>query len=41
MTTAICPSPLPYSDYTKLKWMNGEYIKAMDFDRFYGLAEPY
>ena len=28
-------------DYTKLKWMNGEYIKAMDFDRFYGLAEPY
>ena len=28
-------------DYTKLKWMNGEYIKAMDFDRFYGMAEPY
>lgn len=28
-------------DYTKLKWMNGEYMKAMDFDRFYGMAEPY
>lgn len=28
-------------DYTKLKWMNGEYIKAMDFDRFYEMAEPY
>lgn len=28
-------------DYTKLKWMNGEYIKKMDFDVFYGMAEPY
>lgn len=28
-------------DYTKLKWMNGEYMKAMDFDRFYEMAEPY
>ncbi len=28
-------------DYTKLKWMNGEYMKAMDFDRFYNMAEPY
>lgn len=28
-------------DYTKLKWMNGEYIKAMDDDRFYEMAEPY
>lgn len=28
-------------DYTKLKWMNGEYCKAMDADSFYGLAEPY
>ena len=28
-------------DITKLKWMNGEYIKAMDFDAFYELAEPY
>ena len=26
---------------TKLKWMNGEYLKAMDFDRFYEMAEPY
>ncbi len=28
-------------DYTKLKWMNGEYIKQMDFDRFYEMAEPF
>lgn len=28
-------------DYTKLKWMNGEYLKAMDFERFYGMAKPY
>lgn len=28
-------------DYTKLKWMNGEYMKAMEFDRFYEMAEPY
>ncbi len=28
-------------DYTKLKWMNGEYIKAMDFDAFYERALPY
>ena len=28
-------------DYTKLKWMNGEYIKAMDFDTFYEIALPY
>ena len=28
-------------DYTKLKWMNGEYMKAMDFDRFYEMAKPY
>lgn len=28
-------------DYTKLKWMNGEYIKKMDFDKFYGMALPY
>ncbi len=25
----------------KLRWMNGEYIKAMDFDVFYEMAEPY
>ena len=28
-------------DFTKLKWMNGEYIKKMDFDDFYNMAEPY
>ena len=27
-------------DYTKLKWMNGEYFKAMDFETFYQKAEP-
>ena len=36
----ISKSPAVF-DYTKLKWMNGEYIKAMDEDRFYGMAEPY
>jgi len=28
-------------DINKLKWMNGEYIKAMDFDKFYERALPY
>ena len=28
-------------DTMKLKWMNGEYIKNMDFDRFFEMAEPY
>ena len=28
-------------DTTKLKWMNGEYLKAMDFEKFYEMAEPY
>ena len=28
-------------DMKKLKWMNGEYIKAMDFDTFYVQALPY
>lgn len=28
-------------DVVKLKWMNGEYMKAMDFEAFYTLAEPY
>ena len=27
-------------DYGKLKWMNGEYIKAMDFEEFYEHALP-
>jgi glutamyl-tRNA synthetase len=25
----------------KLKWMNGEYLKAMANEEFYKLAEPY
>ena len=28
-------------DYQKLRWMNGEYLKAMDPDVFYEKAEPY
>ena len=28
-------------DMTKLKWMNSEYIKAMDSDKFYDMAKPY
>jgi len=28
-------------DMVKLRWMNGEYIKMMDEDRFYELALPY
>ena len=36
----ISKSPAVF-DITKLKWMNGEYMKAMDFDRFYEMAEPY
>ena len=28
-------------DYTKLKWMNGEYLKAMDEDKFFEMAKPY
>ena len=36
----ISKSPAVF-DMVKLSWMNGEYIKAMDFERFYALAEPY
>ena len=36
----ISKSPAVF-DIVKLKWMNGEYIKAMDFDKFYTHAEPY
>lgn len=36
----ISKSPAVF-DITKLKWMNGEYLKVMDADRFYELAEPY
>ncbi len=28
-------------DVEKLRWMNGEYIKRMEFDAYYALAEPY
>lgn len=36
----ISKSPAVF-DNVKLRWMNGEYLKAMDFDRFYEMAEPY
>lgn len=36
----ISKSPAVF-DYTKLKWMNGEYIKKLDFDKFYEIAKPY
>lgn len=36
----ISKSPAVF-DMVKLKWMNGEYLKAMEFDRFYEMAEPY
>lgn len=28
-------------DVAKSRWMNGEYIKAMDFEAFYALAKPW
>ena len=28
-------------DIVKLKWMNGEYLKAMDEDKFFEMAKPY
>ena len=28
-------------DYQKLRWMNGEYLKAMDFSRFFKRAKPF
>lgn len=36
----ITKSPSVF-DFTKLKWMNGEYFKAMDEERFFELAKPY
>ena len=36
----ISKSPAVF-DMVKLRWMNGEYVKAMDFDIFYAQAEPY
>ena len=38
--TRINKSPSVF-DMNKLKWMNGEYIKAMEFERFYDMALPY
>lgn len=38
--THMSKSPAVF-DTVKLKWMNGEYLKAMDFDRFYEMAKPY
>lgn len=38
--TRVNKSPSVF-DMNKLRWMNGEYIKAMDFDRFYDMALPY
>ena len=36
----ISKSPAVF-DIVKLRWMNGEYLKAMDFDTFYEMAEPF
>jgi glutamyl-tRNA synthetase len=38
--TRISKSPAVF-DMQKLRWMNGEYIKAMDFDKFYERALPF
>lgn len=36
----ISKSPAVF-DIVKLKWMNGEYLKAMDFEKFFEMAKPY
>lgn len=36
----ISKSPAVF-DMVKLRWMNGEYLKAMDGDRFFEMAKPY
>ncbi len=36
----ISKSPAVF-DIVKLRWMNGEYIKAMDEDKFFEMAGPY
>ena len=36
----ISKSPAVF-DINKLRWMNGEYIKAMDFDKYQEMAMPY
>ncbi len=38
--THINKSPAVF-DMTKLRWMNGEYMKKLSAERFYELAEPY
>ncbi len=38
--TKISKSPAVF-DMVKLKWMNGEYLKAMDPEKYYKLALPY
>ena len=36
----VSKSPAVF-DMVKLRWMNGEYMKAMDFDTFFEMAQPY
>lgn len=36
----VSKSPAVF-DMVKLRWMNSEYIKAMDFDKYYEMALPY
>jgi len=36
----ISKSPAVF-DFQKLKWMNGEYLKRMEPDRFFEMAQPY
>jgi glutamyl-tRNA synthetase len=36
----ISKSPSKF-DYKKLTWLNGEYFKNMDFEKFFGMAFPY
>jgi len=38
--TSINKAPAVF-DVVKLRWMNGEYLKNMDFDQYYALALPY
>ena len=38
--THISKSPAVF-DMQKLRWMNGEYLKAMDSEKYYALAMPY
>ena len=38
--THISKSPAVF-DMNKLRWMNGEYLKKMDFDKYYAMALPY